>query len=102
LRRRAVARVEDEVAQVHETIAEFFEGLELVELGVVSCQRWRLDLADLGDGVPAEMDQVAGRPQVVARGASSALVAALLDGLLADDQGHLEVAPERRDGVPVE
>jgi hypothetical protein len=38
-------------------IAGFFEGLELVEPGVVSCPRWRPDPAG---GPPAEMDQVAG------------------------------------------
>jgi hypothetical protein len=40
-------------------IAEFFEGLELVPPGVVSCPRWRPDPGD-PDGLPAEMDQVAG------------------------------------------
>jgi hypothetical protein len=38
-------------------IAEFFDGLELVEPGVVSCPRWR---PDPGDAVAAELDQVAG------------------------------------------
>ena len=41
-------------------IAELFEGLGLVEPGVVSCPRWRPDPADLSDGPPPEMDQVAG------------------------------------------
>jgi hypothetical protein len=41
-------------------IAEFFEGLELVEPGVVSCPRWRPDAAELAAGAPAEMDQFAG------------------------------------------
>jgi SAM-dependent methyltransferase len=41
-------------------IAEFFEGLELVEPGVVSCPRWRPDAAELAVGAPAEMDQFAG------------------------------------------
>jgi S-adenosyl methyltransferase len=40
-------------------IAEFFEGLELVPPGVVSCPRWRPDPTD-PDSLPAEMDQVAG------------------------------------------
>jgi hypothetical protein len=41
-------------------IAEFFEGLELVEPGVVSCPRWRHDPIDVGRDLPPEMDQVAG------------------------------------------
>jgi S-adenosyl methyltransferase len=41
-------------------IAAFFEGLELVEPGVVSCLRWRPDATELASGVPAEMDQFAG------------------------------------------
>jgi O-methyltransferase involved in polyketide biosynthesis len=41
-------------------IAEFFEGLELVEPGVVSCPRWRPDAAEPAVGAPAEMDQFAG------------------------------------------
>ena len=41
-------------------IAEFFDGLELVEPGVVSCPRWRPDDAELASGAPAEMDQFAG------------------------------------------
>ena len=41
-------------------IAGFFDGLELVEPGVVSCPRWRPDPAEIGGGLPAEMDQVAG------------------------------------------
>jgi hypothetical protein len=41
-------------------VAAFFEGLEVVEPGVVSCPRWRPDADDLGRGLPAEMDQVAG------------------------------------------
>jgi S-adenosyl methyltransferase len=40
-----------------EQLASFFEGLELVEPGVVSCPRWRPDPAD---GLPPEMDQFAG------------------------------------------
>ena len=41
-------------------IADFFEGLELVEPGVVSCPRWRPDTGDLSRGLPLEMDQFAG------------------------------------------
>jgi hypothetical protein len=41
-------------------VAEFFEGLELVEPGLVSCPRWRPDPDDLRSGLPPEMDQVAG------------------------------------------
>jgi S-adenosyl methyltransferase len=41
-------------------IAEFFEGLELVEPGVVSCPRWRPDASELAGGAPAEVDQFAG------------------------------------------
>jgi hypothetical protein len=41
-------------------IAEFFEGLELVEPGVVSCPKWRPDAIELASGVPAHMDQFAG------------------------------------------
>jgi S-adenosyl methyltransferase len=41
-------------------IAEFFEGLELVEPGVVSCPLWRPDATELAVGAPAEMDQFAG------------------------------------------
>jgi hypothetical protein len=40
-------------------IAEFFEGLDLVEPGVVSCPRWRPDAAELAAGA-LEMDQFAG------------------------------------------
>jgi hypothetical protein len=45
-------------------LAEFFEGTELVEPGVVSCTRWRPDPADARRGPPAEMDQVAGMGRV--------------------------------------
>jgi len=41
-------------------IADFFEGLELVEPGVVSCPRWRPDPVAIGRDLPPEMDQVAG------------------------------------------
>jgi len=39
-------------------IASFFDGLELVEPGVVSCPRWRPDPAP--DGPPAELDAFGG------------------------------------------
>lgn len=42
-----------------EEIASFFEGLVLVEPGVVSCTRWRPPGADIG-GVPAEVDEFGG------------------------------------------
>jgi hypothetical protein len=38
-------------------VAAFFEGLELVEPGVVTCTRWRPDPAD---GDPAEVDVYGG------------------------------------------
>jgi O-methyltransferase involved in polyketide biosynthesis len=41
-------------------IAGFFEGLELVEPGVVSCPRWRPDTGEPGGTQPLEMDQFAG------------------------------------------
>ena len=41
-------------------IADFFEGTELVEPGVVSCPLWRPDPVQVRRGLPAEMDQVAG------------------------------------------
>ncbi|HEX8133229.1 MAG TPA: SAM-dependent methyltransferase [Actinomycetes bacterium] len=43
-----------------EQIAGFFEGLELVEPGVVSCPRWRPDPADAAGGPPAEVDAFGG------------------------------------------
>jgi hypothetical protein len=43
-----------------EQIAGFFEGLELVEPGVVSCPRWRPDPAEAGNGLPAEVDAFGG------------------------------------------
>jgi O-methyltransferase involved in polyketide biosynthesis len=43
-----------------EQIAGFFDGLELVEPGVVSCPRWRPDPADVEDGPPAEVDAFGG------------------------------------------
>lgn len=39
-------------------IASFFDGLELVDPGVVSCPRWRPDLTPLGP--PAEVDAFGG------------------------------------------
>ena len=46
------------VQRTPEQIASFFEGLELVEPGVVSCPRWRPDPAP--DGPPAELDAFGG------------------------------------------
>ena len=40
-------------------IARFFDGLELLPPGVVSCSRWRPDLTSLG-GQPAEVDEFCG------------------------------------------
>jgi hypothetical protein len=43
-----------------EQIAGLFEGLELVEPGVVSCPRWRPDPAQAGGEPPAEVDAFGG------------------------------------------
>jgi S-adenosyl methyltransferase len=43
-----------------EQIAGFFDGLELVEPGVVSCPRWRPDPAGQGADAPAEVDAFGG------------------------------------------
>jgi hypothetical protein len=43
-----------------EQIAGFFEGLELVEPGVVSCSRWRPDPAEATGGPPAAVDAFGG------------------------------------------
>jgi O-methyltransferase involved in polyketide biosynthesis len=43
-----------------EEIAAFFDGLELVEPGVVSCPRWRPDPAAAAGGPPAEVDAFGG------------------------------------------
>ena len=40
-------------------IARFFDGLDLLEPGVVSCSRWRPDLGPLG-GQPPEVDEFCG------------------------------------------
>ncbi len=40
-------------------IARFFDGLDLLAPGVVSCSRWRPDLSSLG-GQPAEVDEFCG------------------------------------------
>ena len=40
-------------------IALFFDGLELLEPGVVSCSRWRPDISPLG-GQPPEVDEFCG------------------------------------------
>ena len=39
-------------ARTRAEIAPFFEGLELIEPGLVSCSQWRPDPADLGEAVP--------------------------------------------------
>ena len=43
-----------------EQIAGFFDGLELLEPGVVSCPRWRPDPAEAAGGLPAEVDMFGG------------------------------------------
>jgi hypothetical protein len=43
-----------------EQIAGLFNGLELVDPGVVSCPRWRPDPADAGGGLPTEVDAFGG------------------------------------------
>jgi S-adenosyl methyltransferase len=43
-----------------EQLAGFFDGLQLVEPGVVSVPRWRPDPADTRDGQPAEVDAFGG------------------------------------------
>ena len=40
-------------------IARFFDGLDLLEPGVVSCSRWRPSLRRVG-GQPAEVDEFCG------------------------------------------
>jgi hypothetical protein len=42
-----------------EQITGFFDGLDLLEPGVVSCSRWRPDLSPVG-GQPAEVDEFCG------------------------------------------
>ena len=43
-----------------EQIARFFDGLELLQPGIVSTPRWRPSVADIGGGVPGEVDQFCG------------------------------------------
>jgi O-methyltransferase involved in polyketide biosynthesis len=43
-----------------EQIAGFFDGLELVEPGLVSVPRWRADPAEAGGDLPAEVDAFGG------------------------------------------
>ena len=38
----------------------FFDGLDLVEPGVVSCPRWRPSVSSLGGTLPAEIDAFCG------------------------------------------
>ena len=54
-----------------EQIARFFDGLDLLEPGVVSCSRWRPDLI-ASSGQPAEVDEFAGvaRMPATSRGPS--------------------------------
>jgi hypothetical protein len=47
------------IARHPDQIAAYFDGLDLVEPGVVSVARWRPD-PDLADGVPAEVDAFCG------------------------------------------
>ena len=42
-----------------EQISHFFDGLELLEPGVVSCSRWRVEVAP-GEELPAEVDAFSG------------------------------------------
>jgi O-methyltransferase involved in polyketide biosynthesis len=42
-----------------EQIARFFDGLDLLEPGVVSCSRWRASISELG-GDPPEVDEFCG------------------------------------------
>ena len=43
-----------------EQIAGFFDGLELLEPGIVSTPRWRPQIAGIGGGTPREVDQFCG------------------------------------------
>jgi hypothetical protein len=47
------------IARSPEQIAAFFEGLELVEPGVISCPRWRPDI-DTSSDLPDEIDEFCG------------------------------------------
>ena len=44
------------ILRSREQLAGYFDGLELVEPGLVSCPRWRPDPADTSGGQPAELD----------------------------------------------
>ena len=46
-----------------EVLARFFDGLDLVEPGVVSCPRWRPPASSLGGTPPAEIDAFCGVAQ---------------------------------------
>jgi S-adenosyl methyltransferase len=48
------------IARSPEHIAGYFEGLELLEPGVVSCTRWRPELESSGGGLPDEVDEFCG------------------------------------------
>ncbi len=49
-----------------EQITRFFDGLDLLEPGVISCSRWRPDLT-ASSGQPAEVDEFCGVAEIPAR-----------------------------------
>ena len=50
-----------------EQITRFFDGLDLLEPGVISCSRWRPDLTASVPGQPAEVDEFCGVAEIPAR-----------------------------------
>ena len=50
-------------------LARFFDGLDLVEPGLVSCTRWRPPVSSLGGSGPAESDQFCGWDEATEPGA---------------------------------
>jgi hypothetical protein len=48
------------ILRTPEQIAGFFDGLELLEPGIVSTPRWRPHIAGIGGGTPREVDQFCG------------------------------------------
>jgi hypothetical protein len=48
------------ILRTPEEIAGFFDGLELLEPGIVSTPRWRPQIAGIGGGAPREVDQFCG------------------------------------------
>lgn len=48
------------VQRTPEAVARFFDGLELLEPGVVSCSRWRPEESHPGDAEPAEVAMYCG------------------------------------------